>query len=63
MKYYSVKDMITYWRVDFEDILEEFLMMFDEKILRRCACCRRKNGTGHKMDCYREYTKSVNRRG
>lgn len=57
------KDLIKFWIVDTQCLLEEFLMMFDEKFLRRCGVCRRKNGTGHKMDCYREYTRKVNKAG
>jgi hypothetical protein len=48
---------LAYWRDVAKCQLEEFLMWFDEHVKRRCGVCRRKNGSGHKMDCYREYTR------
>jgi hypothetical protein len=51
----------VYWADSIRCLLEEFLMGFDEKFLKRCGVCRRKTGTGHKMDCYREYTRNANK--
>lgn len=49
------KDLIKFWIVDIQCLLEEFLMMFEEKVMKRCGVCSLPSPQ-HKMDCYREYT-------
>lgn len=52
---------LGYWLAVAQCNIEECLMWLEEHVLRRCAVCRRRNGTGHKFDCHREYTKERNR--
>lgn len=62
MKNFTVKDKLSLRVTDIQYLLEDFLMMFEEKVMRRCGVCSLPSPQ-HKMDCHREYTKSVNQRG
>ena len=58
-KPFGPADKILFWQLAAESEWDEFLMWFDEHVRRRCGVCRLKNGSGHKMDCHREYVKEV----
>lgn len=58
-KPFGVMDVARFLRVSAMCEFREWGMWGQETFLRRCAVCHRKNGTGHKMSCYREYTREV----
>lgn len=55
-KPFGLRDKFRFMLQDIQCDLEEFRMLFDENVLKRCGVCG--VGGGHKMDCYREYTKA-----
>lgn len=59
---YGFMDTLAFARVELECLLEEIIMLVDEKVLGKCGVCHLPKPQ-HKMDCYREYTKARNKQG